>query len=90
MGYLINNNKKTGYVYYERIIGELLVVLGVFIVFVYECYTFVLYLKSDSFHLEPSFVSVLLIAVGFLILFVSVYREQLFSAEKQRYKDVEK
>ena len=84
------DKKKNRYVHYERLIGELLVVLGVLIVFAYELHMFILYVKSDAFHLEPSFISVVLIAIGFIILFISVFREQLFVSKKQRYKDVEK
>jgi len=82
-----HNNK---FIKIERIVGELLVVTGILIIFFYELYSFILFVLSDGFHFDASILSVFLIVLGLAILFVSVFREQIFKSKKQRYKDVEK
>ncbi len=86
----MKHNGKNKFVKIERIVGELLVVTGILIIFLYELYLFILFVLSDGFHFDTSILSVFLIVLGFAILFVSVFREQIFQSKKQRYKDVEK
>lgn len=84
------NKKKLTFLQIERLLGEIFVVVGVFVIFCYELFVFVKYLTSDSFHFETSLISILFIVIGLAILIVSVFREQIFVSNHQRYKDVDK
>ena len=86
----LNNHKLSGYARIERFTGGFLLAVGAILLIFDSLLEGFHSLTADTSMPLSYKLAVLGVAIGLVVLLISVFREQLFFRNHERYKDIER